>query len=63
MAWKDEKGVPGVVLKKGTTRKTPVIDDRDGSLGGHHVEHWDGSQDAEIIAKTHRVIGRPHEGA
>ena len=52
----------GVVLKKGTSQKKAVVDERDGSVGGHHIEHWDGSQDAEIIAKTTRVKGRAQEG-
>lgn len=62
MGWKEEKGVPGVVLKQGTTQKKPVTDERDGSVGGHITEHWDGSQDVDVIAKTHRVTGRPQEG-
>ena len=55
-----EKGV-GVSLKKGTSRRVPVTDERDGTIGGHHIEHWDGRQDVEVIAKTTRVKARLQE--
>jgi hypothetical protein len=49
-----EKGV-GVLTRVGTTERKPVIDDRDGTVGGHHIEHWDGSQDAVVQPKTIHV--------
>jgi hypothetical protein len=61
--WKDTHGVPAPQLKggKGTTKRVAVIDDRDGSVGGHHTEHWDGRQDANIIAKALRVKAKVKE--
>jgi hypothetical protein len=37
--------------KRGTSKKVPVLDDRDGSVGGYQTEHWDDRQDAEVILK------------
>jgi hypothetical protein len=37
--------------KYGQTERQRVINDNDGSVAGHHVVRWDGSQDAEIIPK------------
>jgi len=37
--------------KVGTKKKKPVIDERDGSIGGYEIEHWDGSQDAHVLLK------------
>jgi hypothetical protein len=48
----------GTSFKKGTTRDVPVINETDGSIGGKHVEHWDGSQDAVITPKTVRSRSR-----
>lgn len=42
----------GVSLKRGTSRKKRVTDDRDGSQAGFEVEHWDDTQDAVVQAKT-----------
>jgi len=42
----------GTGKHQGETKDHPVIDERDGSIGGKHVEHWDGSQDAVITPKT-----------
>jgi hypothetical protein len=36
----------GFLSKKGKTNKTPVIDERDGTQAGYHVEHWDDRKDA-----------------
>jgi len=55
-----EKNV-GVSLRKGTTNKKPVLDDRDGSIGGYEVEHWDDHQDAVVLAKTVRVSLKAEE--
>lgn len=49
--WKDKN--VGVLLRKGTSHKKKVTDERDGSVAGHHIEHWDGSQDA--VAKVPTV--------
>lgn len=51
----------GFSLQRGSSRRKPVIDERDGSIGGHHVEHWDGSQDAVVRPKTLRVKARLEE--
>jgi hypothetical protein len=51
--------------KYGETERRPVIRDDDGSVGGHHVIHWDGSQDAEItprpIAVSAKVQGKEED--
>jgi hypothetical protein len=49
-----EKNV-GVLLKKGTSVREPVLDERDGTVGGYHVKHWDGRQDAVVQPKPIRV--------
>ena len=49
-----EKGV-GVSLRKGKTNKKPVLDDRDGTVGGYEVEHWDDHQDAVVLPKSVRT--------
>lgn len=38
--------------KMGQSEKVPVTDERDGSVGGYHVKHWDGRQDAHITPRT-----------
>lgn len=38
--------------KMGQSEHKPVIDERDGTVGGKQVEHWDGSQDAVVRPKT-----------
>lgn len=45
------KGV-AFLRRKGTTETREVVDERDGSVGGFQREHWDGRQDAHVIAKT-----------
>jgi hypothetical protein len=42
--WKDKN--VGFLSRKGTKNKTPVIDERDGTRAGYHVEHWDDRKDA-----------------
>ena len=51
MATKWQQKNVGVSLRRGTSNKKPVVDDRDGSVGGYETEHWDDSQDAHIITK------------
>jgi hypothetical protein len=36
--------------KYGQTERQAVINDKDGSVAGHHIVRWDGSQDAEVSA-------------
>lgn len=45
----------GFLRRRGTSEREPVIDERDGSVGGYHVKHWDGRQDAVVQPKTIRV--------
>lgn len=45
----------GVSTRRGSSRRKNVIDERDGSVGGYHVEHWDDRQDAVVQPKTLRV--------
>lgn len=62
--WKETHGVPAPILKfkPGEKRKHPVTDERDGSVAGHHVEHYDGSQDAVITAKPVGAKSRLMDG-
>jgi len=48
--WKDKN--VGVLLRKGTTQRKPVIDERDGTEAGYHVEHWDDRRDAVATPKA-----------
>ena len=49
-----EKNV-GVSLLKGKAHRKPVVDDRDGTVGGYEVEHWDDHQDAVVMPKSVRT--------
>lgn len=51
----------GVSLKRGTSRKKPVIHEGDGSQAGYEVEHWDDRQDAVVQAKTVEAEFTVHE--
>jgi hypothetical protein len=51
----------GVSLKRGTSRKKPVVDERDGSQAGYEVEHWDDRQDAVVQAKTIEADFKVHK--
>lgn len=48
------KGV-GISLRKGTSQKKPVIDERDGTIAGFEREHWDDHQDAHARIKPIRL--------
>ena len=37
--------------KLGASERQPVIDERDGTVGGYHDVRWDGSQDAHVLLK------------
>ena len=50
--WKETVGAGfGTGRNKGQTRKHDVIHEKDGTVGGHHIEHWDGRQDAVVKVK------------
>jgi hypothetical protein len=51
----------GVSLKRGTSRKKPVISEQDGTQAGYHVEHWDDRQDAVVQPKTIAADFKVHE--
>ena len=53
----------GTSWHKGKTKDVPVRNEHDGTIGGKHVEHWDGSQDAVIQPQTVKRSMRPQEGA
>ena len=48
----------GVSRRRGSSERKPVIDERDGSQAGYHVEHWDDRQDAVAQPKPIRVRAR-----
>lgn len=47
--------------KAGAKKRKPVISE-DGSVGGYHIEHYDGSQDAVVTPQTVNVRSRTQEG-
>lgn len=50
--WKETIGQGfGAPRKWGQSERKPVTDERDGSIAGHHIEHWDDSQDAVVNLK------------
>ena len=42
----------GVSLRRGGTKRKPVVNEDTGQVGGYEVEHWDDHQDAHVIAPT-----------
>lgn len=48
--------------KYGETERQQVINENDGSVAGHHVVRWDGSQDAEITPKPIGVSAKVQGG-
>jgi hypothetical protein len=51
----------GTARLAGTSRKLPVRDERDGRVGGYHVEHWSGRQDAVVKPRTVQMKVRQGE--
>ena len=47
--------------KWGGSEKRPVVDERDGTVGGYHVVHWDDHQDAVVMPKSIRVAPQIRE--
>lgn len=45
----------GWSVKRGGTKRTDVIDERDGTVAGHVTEHWDDHTDAVAQPKTIRL--------
>jgi hypothetical protein len=52
-----EKNV-GISLRKGTSQKKPVTDERDGTVAGYHEEHWDDHVDAVAQPKAIKLKAR-----
>jgi hypothetical protein len=59
--WKDKNVGYISKYKPGSKRKTDVVNDDDGTVGGHQVEHYDGSVDAVITPQTVRAKARTEE--
>lgn len=54
--WQETIGVGfGTGLKKGTTKRTAVMNERTGRVGGYQTEHWDDRMDAEVNASSLKV--------
>lgn len=45
----------GFAHKRGSSRKRVVIDERDGSNAGYHIDHWNDRTDAVATPKTTRM--------
>ncbi len=41
-----------ILTKRGTSKKTKVQRDSDGSVGGVQTEHWDGRVDAAVAPEA-----------
>ena len=52
----------GTGRKKGTSKTKQVVNQDDGSLAGHEVEHWDDRQDANIIVNPVGARSRTQDG-
>lgn len=61
--WKAKNVTPILKYKAGAKHKTDVINEIDGSLGGHQVEHYDGSQDAVVIPQTIGARSKVQKGS
>ena len=48
--------------RMGAMEKVPVLDERDGHVGGYHVKHWDGRQDAHIVPRPVEMKVNVKEG-
>jgi hypothetical protein len=44
----------GAMRHRGSKKTTAVLDERTGRVAGHHIEHWDGRQDAIVRPETVR---------
>lgn len=51
----------GAPRRFGRSEKRVKTDERDGSVAGHEVEHWDDSRDAHAIVKAPTVKARRHD--
>lgn len=52
----------GFLRKKGQKEKVPVVNEDTGEVGGYHVKHWDGRQDAHVQATPIVGSGKTEEG-
>ena len=48
----------GTGKHKGQKQRHPVTNENDGTVGGYHVEHWSGRQDAFITVKPSTVSAK-----
>lgn len=51
----------GFSTRRGSSKRKPVVDERDGSQAGYHVEHWDDRQEAVVTPKTIKLKARYEE--
>jgi hypothetical protein len=51
----------GVLSRRGSAERRPVIDDADGTVAGHQTEHWDDHVDAEVRMSPIKVKARKVE--
>lgn len=42
----------GILTQRGSSKKTKVRRDSDGSVGGVQTEHWDGRVDAAVVPES-----------
>jgi hypothetical protein len=47
----------GFLKKKGQKEKVPVLNEDTGEVGGFHVKHWDGRQDAHVMPRGVKASG------
>ncbi len=49
----------GFLKRRGTSEASVVRRDSDGTVGGLHVEHWDGRVDAKVMPESVQLRGVP----
>lgn len=45
----------GFARQRGASERRPILDERDGRVGGYEVEHWNDSQDAVVRPRPVRA--------
>ena len=51
----------GFLKKRGQKEKVPVVNEETGKVGGYHVKHWDGKQDAHVMPQGISASGKTKE--
>lgn len=52
----------GFLKRRGSKEASVVRRDSDGTVGGLHIEHWDGRVDAKVVPELVQLRGVPGGG-